>query len=111
MGVDDGKFFNQIVKRRSFQILTSIRTEVLPAGKWVHVAASYDHNSGNNSLYINGHLRASRNIGAGYEIATASHVRMGANGDRYFKGKIAEMKVYDIALNESQIQTSIRQGN
>ena len=29
----------------------------------------------------------------------------------YFKGKIAEMKVYDVALNEAQIQTSIRQGS
>ena len=28
-----------------------------------------------------------------------------------FKGKIAEMKVYDVALNEAQIQTSIRQGS
>jgi len=109
----DGKFLNQIIKHRSFQTLTTIATEALPAGKWVHVAASYDHNSGNNSLYINGHLRASQNIGTGYEIATASQrVRMGVKDDiGYFKGKIAEMKVYDVALNEAQIQTSIRQGN
>ena len=35
-------------------------------------------------------------------------------GDRlnkYFAGKIAEMKVYDVALNEAQIQTSLRQGS
>jgi len=106
-----GKFFNRIVKHSSFKTLPTIRTEVLPAGKWVHVAASYDHNSGNNSLYINGHLRASQNIGTGYEIATAvKRVRMGVK-DKYFKGKIAEMKVYDFALNEAQIQTSIMQGN
>ena len=112
--IDDGKFFSQIVKRRSLQTLTPIGTEVLPAGKWVHVAASYDHNSGNHSLYINGHLRASQNIGAGYEIATAFRsIRMGfaKYNDGYFKGKIARMKVYDVALKEAQIQTSIRQGN
>ena len=75
-----------IAERSSFKQLASIRTrEVLPVGKWVHVAGSYDHSSGKNSLYINGHLN--------------------------FKGKIAEMKVYDVALNEAQIQTSIRQGN
>ena len=110
----DGKFFNRIVKR-SFQTLTTIITaEVLPAGKWVHVAASYDHNTGNNSLYINGHLRASQNIGTGYQIATATQkVRMGVKykWSSYFKGKIAEMKVYNFALNEAQIQTSIRQGS
>ena len=109
MRILNGKFFIQIVKHRSFEQLPSITTaEVLPEGKWVHVAASYDHNSGNNSLYINGHLRASQNIGTGYEIATTSRrVLMG----RYFRGKIAEMKVYDVALNKAQIQTSIIQGN
>ena len=111
--IEDGKFFNRIVKR-SFQTLTPITTaEVLPAGKWVHVAASYDHKSGNNSLYINGHLRASQNIGTDYQIATTTQeVRMGIKeGNSYFKGKIAEMKVYNFALTEAQIQTSIRQGS
>ena len=110
---DDGTFFNRIIKHESFQTLTPIRTEVLPAGKWVHVAASYNHSSGNNSLYINGHLRSWQNIGTGYEIATAfQKVIMGVkNNPRYFKGKIAEMKVYDVALNDAQIQISIMQGN
>ena len=115
MVIAGGKLFIRIVERRSLQQLTSIRTpEVLPVGKWVHVAASYDHRSGSNSLYINGHLRASHNILRGYEIATnTQEVRMGSKGreDENFKGKIAEMKVYNVALNEAQIQTSIRQGS
>ena len=114
MWIADGKFYNQIVKRRNYQALTRIRTaEVLPVGKWVHVAASYDHNTGNNSLYINGHFSVSQNIGKGHEIATTLNVVMGTTrgSNKYFKGKIAEMKVYDVALNEAQIQTSIRQGS
>ena len=119
MGILNGKFFIQIVKHRSFEQLPNITTaEVLPEGKWVHVAASYDHNSGNNSLYINGHLRASQNIGTGFEIVTASRrVQMGRSYYYYyyyyygFRGKIAEVKVYDVALNEAQIQTSIIRGN
>ena len=100
------------MKHRSSEILTTIRTKVLPVGKWVHVAASYDHNSGNNSLYINGHLRASQNIGTGYEIATTpQRVLMGLKDAGNFEGKIAEMKVFDVALNEAQIQASIRQGS
>ena len=109
-----GKLTNEMVKR-SFQSLGFLTTpEVLPKGKWVHVAASYDHNTGNNSLFINGHFSISRNIGKGYEIETTSQrVLMGTRGDKgwRFKGKIAEMKVYDVALNEEQIQTSIRQGS
>ena len=115
MGIEEGKLFIQMVERSSFKQLTSIKTsEVLPVGKWVHVAASYNHGSGSNSLYINGHLRASQNIGRGLQIATNTQkVRMGSRScaDASFKGKIAEMKVYDVALNETQIQTSIRQGS
>ena len=115
MGIVGGKLFIRIVERGSFNRSTSIKTpEVLPVGKWVHVAASYDHGSGNNSLYINGHLKASQNIGRGYEIATNfQKVRMGSSScrDENFKGKIAEMKVYKVAMNETQIQTSIRQGS
>ena len=115
MWIELGKLFVRIVARNSFKQVPSINTPgVLSVGKWVHVAASYDHSSGSNSLYINGHLRASHNIGRGHEIATnTQEVRMGSKTgrDENFKGKIAEMKVYDVALNEAQIQTSIRQGN
>ena len=90
--------------------------EVLPTGKWVHVASSYDHNTGNNSLYINGRLRATKTISRVYKSATAVEtIRMGTSrvygNSPDFKGKIAEMKVYDVGLNEAQIQTSIRQGS
>ena len=116
MGIEEGIFFYRNSKRSSSQQISSIRTpQVLPVGEWVHVAASYDYSSGSTSLYINGHLSASHNIGRGYQIATNTHrVRMGGGADwsdGNFKGKIAEMKVYDVALNEAQIQTSIRQGS
>ena len=115
MGIVEGKLSIRIVERSSFNQLTGITTpDVLPVGKWVHVTASYDHGTGNNSLYINGHLRASQNIGRGYQIATNTQkVRMGSKScrDANFKGKIAEMKVYAVALNETQIQTAIRQGS
>ena len=115
MWIRDGKLVIQIVKDISFQPLRSTRTaEALPVAKWVHVAASYNHNTGYNSLYINGHFNTRGFIGKGHEIATRTQrVRMGTKGDNsqtYFKGKIAEMKVYDVGLNEAQIQTLIRKG-
>ena len=115
LSIANGKFFHVIVDRPHRRILNIVRAvEVLPVGKWVHVAASYDHITGINSLYINGQLSVSRNIGKGHEIATdGKKVRMGAPSynNNYFKGKIAEMEVYDVALNEAQIQTSVRQGS
>ena len=108
-----GKFYHSIFDRRDGFRRNILRAvEVLPVGKWVHVAASYDHITGINSLYINGQLNASQNIGKGHQIATDRYkVRMGADGISYFKGKITEMEVYDVALNEAQIQTSVRQGS
>ena len=89
-----------------------LSAEVLPTGVWVHVVATYD--SGVGSLYINGHLSVKDFfMPALFTPVIKEKVRMGVNGDdnRHFKGKIAEMKVYDVALNEAQIQTSIRQGS
>ena len=107
ISIVDGKFSNEIVKIFPQPLTSIVTAELLPAGKWVHVAASYDHNSGNNSLYINGHFSGSQNIGK----TTVQMLEIRSFLGSSFKGKIAEMKVYDVALNGVQIQTSIRQGS
>ena len=89
-------------------------SEIFPAGKWVHVATSYDHNTGDYTVYINGHLRESYiNVPGYFTTDDSVRIRMGSIlGERdHFKGKIAKMKVFDVALNEAQIQTSIRSGS
>ena len=99
--------------RNNGQAHSIISTDALPAGAWVRVAATNDYDTGLSSLYINGHLNKWENIAKGFEILTnAGEVRMGASdGDeRYFKGKITQMKVYDVALNEAQIKKIINQG-
>ena len=109
-----------IAQDRFNLILSDVRVsgllsaEVFPTEVWVHVAATYNYHTGNCSLFINGHLSVSSHIRISYAIETnANKVRMGVrvNDYRYFKGEISEMKVYDVALNEAQIQTSIRQGS
>ena len=46
------------------------------------------------------------NIGAGLDLATQNSIRMGVkSGDRrFFKGRIAQMQVYNTALTQRQIQ-------
>ena len=108
-----GKFFIGLI-RRSLPLSGTSTAEVLPTGTWVHVAVSYDHNIGYNLLFVMGRLRAFQNIGSGYiNPILGRRMRMGSTGyvSDYFKGKIAGMKVFDVALNEEQIQTSIRQGS
>ena len=109
--IDRGRFNLSLSDLSASGLLSA---EVLPTGVWVHVAATYNYHTGISSLFINGHLNVSNRIRIRYAIATnADKVRMGVrvNDNRYFKGKVAEMKVYDVALNEAQIQTSIRQGS
>ena len=118
---NDGRGVQIWIARGRFSLILSdllvsglSSVEVLPTEVWVHVAATYNYHTGNGSLFINGHLNVSSHILISYAIATNSDkVRMGVRGDdnRYFKGNISEIKVYDVALNEAQIQTSIIQGS
>ncbi|CAH3127342.1 unnamed protein product, partial [Pocillopora meandrina] len=111
----NGKFFNRITKYPNHAFFDAILTDqVLPVGQWAHVAATYDHITGVNSLYVNGHLSKTKYIGKTDRISTNDgQVRMGVKiGDsRHFNGKIAQMKVYDVALNEVDIKAAMNEGN
>ena len=105
MAIADGHFFSRITSRNGL-LIDIAAAKVLANGVWAHVAATYDYNTGSASLYIDGYLSNSQNVSADFRISTdADKVRIGV-----IKGAIAEMKVYDVALNEAGIQTLIRQG-
>ena len=76
------------------------------AGGWKFVGASYERATGNAKLWVNGAVVQTLNIGIGLDLATQDSIRMGAKiGDgRHFKGRIAQMQVYDKALSQEQIQ-------
>ena len=68
--------------------------------------ASYDQANGDVKLWVNGKAVQTLNIGPNLQLATQDNVRMGAKiGDAwYFKGKIAQMQVYNVALTQEQIK-------
>ena len=106
IAIVDGKFFIRIIRRDGFTQFDIATTEALQTGVWAHVAATYDFDTGNASLYNNGYLTNTQIVSAGLYISTnANKVRIGV-----IKGAIAEMKVYDVALDEAEIQASIRKG-
>ena len=76
-------------------------------GRWTFVGASYNHTSGQINAWVDGILVQTTNIGGGIDLGTQDSVRMGVrdNDDRYFKGKISQMQVYDVALTQTQIQS------
>ena len=76
------------------------------AREWKFIGASYDRGSGEAKLWVNGAVVHQLNIGAGLELATQGSIKMGVrSGDgSHFKGRIAEMQVYNEALSQAQIQ-------
>ena len=74
------------------------------AGGWKFVGASYDRSSGEAKLWVNGAVVQTLNIGAGLELATQDSIRMGMRAGKYFKGRIAQMRIYNRALTQEQIQ-------
>ena len=110
----NGKIFNRITKSDKHEWRDAISADKpLKVGKWVHVAATYDHKTGQNIIYVDGKMSKAQNIGTGFEISTNDpEVRMGVKGGdgRYFKGAITQMRVYNVALSEQQILAVRNQG-
>ena len=111
---NNGKFFNRIV-----DVNNNCKTKIeskwpLELGKWVHVAATYNHTTGNNSIYVNGILNATHNIGTGFKIAAEGNVRIGAvhiDMMRFLRAAVSHMEVYNFSLNVNQIRAVMNKGN
>lgn len=77
-------------------------TNQLEPNQWHYVGSSYDHNTGNASLWLNGTKVAEQDIGASINLATEENVRMGATVNFYwkrFKGRITAMQLYNVAFD------------
>jgi len=79
----------------------------LPLNTWTHLATTYDGSA--LRLYVNGALVSS--IAASGNIVTSNMpLRIGGNaiwGDEYFKGRIDEVRLYNRALSQAEIQTDM----
>ena len=103
--VVSGKLFARFTKR-NYQFTQALTTsKSLALNQWQYVGASYDHNTGVASLWLDGQQVVQTNVGAGMTLGTQDNVRMGVKvGDRrYFRGRIAAMQIYDLALTEEQV--------
>ena len=100
----NGQLFVRFTKR-DYSFTPSLLHTAL-AGGWKFVGATYDRRTGDAKLWVDGFVVQTLNIGAGLDLATQDSIRMGAKNhdNRYFKGRIAQMQVYDKALTREQIQ-------
>lgn len=82
----------------------------LEGNRWRHFTCSYDYSSGVQTLWVDGKPMMSKNVGS-FEIQTTNEARTGARrqGDRkYFKGNVADLRVYNRALHQEEILAAIK---
>lgn len=74
---------------------------------WHHYVGTFDGTTGDLSLFIDGDLKASRNLGTGQTITGSNnplYIGFDAGGpNRYFDGLIDEVAMYDYALSPEQV--------
>ena len=76
----------------------------LPLNQWSYVGSTYDYDTVIVRLWVDGRQTAQSSIGR-VHLSTQDEVRMGAqDGDIWrFRGRIAAMQLYNVALTAEQI--------
>ena len=78
----------------------------IPLNTWTHLAATYD--GATLKVYVNGILSSSKTV-SGAVQSNANPLRIGGNYPygQFFEGSIDEVRVYNRALSQGEIQTSM----
>ncbi len=96
------------------------RDKVLEKNKWSHVAATFDKKTSTAKIYLNGELIAEEKTPENRGInISAAKLRVGKNNEalslngvfdyHMFNGLIDELKIYNKALTEEEIQNQYRE--
>ncbi len=85
----------------------------VPTHQYTHIAATYNSSTGTASIYINGVLDTSKNVGSNVSNSNGN-LYYGFNpvrGDNVapFKGIIDEVRIWNIARTEQEIQSTMNQ--
>jgi hypothetical protein len=81
-------------------------TSAVPANSWTHLAATYD--GAMVRLYVNG-VQVSSHAQTGAISSSANPVQIGGDTiyGQYFQGRIDEVRIYNRALSQAEIQTDM----
>jgi predicted ribosomally synthesized peptide with SipW-like signal peptide len=75
-------------------------------GQWHHVAVSYSNDADTGHLWLDGTEYVDRTISGDVRIRTTTddlHIGDG-NGDRHLNGELDDVRIYDRALSEAEVQ-------
>jgi hypothetical protein len=107
MAVHDGKLFvGTLPSGRVFSMQTGAvasDSRELTTG-WHNVAAVRD--GAGAQIYVDGKLRAQANGDAALDLTNNQPLRIGFGAYDYFRGKIADVRLYGRALSETELQST-----
>ncbi|MFH2020793.1 MAG: DUF2341 domain-containing protein, partial [archaeon] len=98
-----GTLFNT-TSGQSYLALTNSNN--LTLGIWYHITATYDNNTGQHKVYVNGQLNNSR-VWSGNLVIGSGSITAGNNN---FNGSIDEVKIYNSSLSQEQILADYQAG-
>jgi hypothetical protein len=101
-------------------------TMVLDRRKWVHIAGTYDGESGMMKLFVNGEKTGEKQVGKSGVVQSQSDIRIGKGKERRpvnpvrnstfagsysLDGLIDEVKVYNVSLSEKEVNDAYQEYN
>ncbi len=111
--VGQDKFHLKVNNNRKLEAVVNatsvMSTDALNTAQWYHVAAVF--NGAELKLYLNGELIKTKSVSGGIE-ADATNFTLGKNPsalNKFFNGKIDEVRVFNTALTDTQVQRMVYQ--
>ncbi len=72
--------------------------------RWTHIAGTYDANSGEGILYIDGVIDSEVDIGGGNIVPNDNPLWLGRGGTPFLDGRLDEVRISNIARSQSEIK-------
>jgi len=108
------KFHIKITNTKKVEVvangITLSNNLALNSAQWIHIGAVYDGSNELLKLFVNGEMVASTSVSG--TISDTSLFTIGKNSitnTQFFKGKIDEVRLFNVALTDSQFQKMVYQ--
>jgi len=102
-GGGPGSLYANFIDTTGAHHLFSTAPNILAANTYQHAAVTYDKTTGMASLYLNGQVKATQNLGI-FTPQTSTNLYLGARlSGEYFKGDMDDFRIYNRVLSAAEL--------